>query len=348
MNSSDPSHDPLRTADGGKVRSPDDVLPPVQAPSASFLLQLFFIPLIIVMIIVAVWGMFSWLVQLGSDPRDLIADIQKLNDASWQKAYLLADFLRNPEYDDLKTDKAVASDLAEVLDKEIESASMNKNRVLLRTYLCSVLGEFRVIDVLPVLVKAARTEREPTEVNVRCAAARALAVLADQLGKDTLRSREDVMNVLLDMSRESAQSPEDGPLRSELRSSAAYALGVIGGDEALDRLERMLSDAHANTRYNAATGLARYGDARAVPVLVEMLDPENEDALRTTDKENRIQKQMEVISAGIAASARMTEAPKDKDLDPLKQALQQLADSQMPAKIRLQAKEAVLALEQSE
>jgi hypothetical protein len=41
------------------------VLPPVEAPSAGFLLQLFFIPMVIVTIIVSIWAMFSWLVHLG-------------------------------------------------------------------------------------------------------------------------------------------------------------------------------------------------------------------------------------------------------------------------------------------
>ena len=47
--------------------SPDD-LPPVEPPSAGFLVQLFLVPALIVGIIVCVWLAFHWLAQLGNDP----------------------------------------------------------------------------------------------------------------------------------------------------------------------------------------------------------------------------------------------------------------------------------------
>ena len=94
------------TASGGMKppASPDDQLPPVQPPSAGFILQLFFIPLVIVSIIVSVWLLFTWLASAGNDPQDLVRDLKKLNDARWQKAVSLADLLRNPANDKLKDD----------------------------------------------------------------------------------------------------------------------------------------------------------------------------------------------------------------------------------------------------
>ncbi len=50
---------------------PDQQLPPVKPPSPAFLMQLFFIPLIIVTIIVMVWLMFSWLAHMGTKPEQL-------------------------------------------------------------------------------------------------------------------------------------------------------------------------------------------------------------------------------------------------------------------------------------
>ena len=49
--------------------NPDDSLPPVEPPSAAFLVQLFLVPGIIVAIIVCVWLSFHWLAHLGNDPQ---------------------------------------------------------------------------------------------------------------------------------------------------------------------------------------------------------------------------------------------------------------------------------------
>ena len=48
---------------------PDDALPPVEPPSAAFLVQLFVVPLTIVACgLFVVWG-FYWLAQMGNDPE---------------------------------------------------------------------------------------------------------------------------------------------------------------------------------------------------------------------------------------------------------------------------------------
>jgi hypothetical protein len=39
--------------------SPDDALPPVEPPSAGFIIQLFVVPGIIVVVVVMIWVMFN-------------------------------------------------------------------------------------------------------------------------------------------------------------------------------------------------------------------------------------------------------------------------------------------------
>ncbi len=51
---------------------PGDVLPPVEPPSAGFILQLFVVPGIIVAIIVMVWLLFNWVARTGNDPREYV------------------------------------------------------------------------------------------------------------------------------------------------------------------------------------------------------------------------------------------------------------------------------------
>ena len=55
--------------------TPEDNLPPVQPPSAGFLMQLFVIPMVIVVVIVMVSLMFNWLAHMGTRPEQLVQEL---------------------------------------------------------------------------------------------------------------------------------------------------------------------------------------------------------------------------------------------------------------------------------
>ncbi|GIW93550.1 MAG: hypothetical protein KatS3mg110_1591 [Pirellulaceae bacterium] len=322
----------------------ESVLPPVEPPSASFLIQLFLVPLVIVLIVVSIWGFFSWLVNSRTNPQDLVNNIQALNDASWQSAYLLSDLLRNPEYQELKTNTELAERLATILEEEIESGTLSDQRLKLRIYLCRLLGEFQLPDVIPALVTAARTERSLQEVDVRRSAIEALAVLAGQWDRQAVADYPGVMDVVLAASAERSDGP-DAMARDALRATATFALGVLGTEEARQRLATLLADAHPNTRYNAATGLARRGDPRAIPVLEEMLDPDNPQAIAgETTPDGQLRKRHDVLSAALSATVRLKQVAPDADLEPLLVAIRRLARSDMPRAVRLQATEVLQLL----
>jgi HEAT repeat protein len=147
------------------------------------------------------------------------------------------------------------------------------------------------------------------------------------------------MSVLVEASRvpdDNAPPPrsaDDGEIplyrpHAELRAVAAYALGVIGGDEAIARLESMLHDAYPNARYNAATGLARAGNEKCVRVLREMLDPDNELAVKDEINPNdQARKRTTVLLNGVKGSLHLAQANPDADLAPLRQAIENLAKS---------------------
>src|SRR5690348_13895689 len=61
-------------------------LPPVEPPSAGFIVQLFVIPAVIVAIIVVVWALFSWLAHTGSDPKAYVEAMKRDNESRWQAA----------------------------------------------------------------------------------------------------------------------------------------------------------------------------------------------------------------------------------------------------------------------
>jgi len=332
---------------------PTGDLPPIEPPSGGFLVQLFLIPMVIVGIIVMVWLMFSWLAHMGSSPQDLVRDLKRLNPGSWQKALTLADLLRNPDYDQLKQDPQIARELAGILAEQLDAARLDAEAVKLRVFLCRALGEFRVPEeVLPILLRAAKQETDPVEIDVRRAALEALAIVSTNNGSRELQSNAELTQTLFRASRERSQNSDETESRAELRSTAAFVLGVLGGPESLDRLELLMDDAYPNTRYNAALGLSRHGDVRSRRVLLEMLDPGNlQSAQAEEHEEGKASKRLLVIKNGIRGSKQLAEQNQDDDLSGITHALEailksdlKLFNSRAQRGIRIQAEEALIRL----
>jgi hypothetical protein len=306
------------------------VYPTVQPPSATFILQLFAIPFVIVSIIVMVWLMFSWLAHMGSNPRDMVRDLKKLDKFSWQRALTLADLLRNSEYDELKDDGEIAGELAAILQAHMDGGSTEEQAVKLRMFLCRALGEFRAAEVVPVLLTAANPERESADMDVCCAALQALAVYTSHQ-EGEYKYRDGVLKTVLEASRTPADGGTEKQARHALRSTAAFVLGVLGDAEALDRLALMLNDAHTNSRYNAALGMARQGDERSIPILLEMLDPANVESAATEPTESaKSSKRLAVIKNGIEGAAKLALNNAELDMRELISALEAVIDSDLP------------------
>jgi len=247
---------------------PDDALPPVEPPSAAFLIQLFVVPLTIVACgLFVVWG-FYWLAQMGNDPESYVRALRRNNEGRWQVALNFANDLRGPGGAALKNDPALAGELAGILADEVASGrpaaggnTAEQSRTLCG-YLCRALGEFAVPEAAEPLVQRAGDESDPVTAQ---AAVEALAVLSANLAAAG-RSFADPAAVADAVLAASRSEPRP------LRSAAAYALGVLGGQPAVDRLRQLLEDGEADVRFNAAVGLARQGDAAAWETLGEMLD----------------------------------------------------------------------------
>jgi len=245
----------------------DDSLPPVEPPSAAFLVQLFLVPAIIVGIIVAVWLAFHWLAQLGNDPEGYVRTLRRANEGRWQAALNLANDLRGPGGGALKGDAKLAADLAGILSDEVASGRAKlgghagEQSRTLSGYLCRALGEFAVPEAVAPLVERARDTGDPETAR---AAVEAIAVLTTNLSAagTALPDRSVVTDALL------AASRSDDP---GLRSAAAFTLGVVGGADADERLELLVGDAADDVRYNAAIGLARQGREAGYATLAEML-----------------------------------------------------------------------------
>ena len=241
--------------------NPDDSLPPVEPPSAAFLVQLFLVPGVIVAIIVCVWLAFHWLAHLGNDPQAYVRTLRRANEGRWQAALNLANDLRGPNGSGLKADVKLASELGSILDDEVGSGRTGEQSETLRLYLCRALGEFSVPEAAPALVRRVNAnDDDPTTQ----AAIEAIAVLATNLQKAgrSFENRDDVVAAVLAATTSA---------NSRVRDACGFTLGVLGGERSIDGLLRLVGDPSADVRSNAALGLARLGQPDAYDTLSEML-----------------------------------------------------------------------------
>jgi HEAT repeat protein len=291
-------------ADSKRPLSADDALPPVEPPSAAFLVQLFLVPGLIVAIIVCVWLAFHWLAHLGNDPQAYVRTLQRDNEGRWQAALNLANDLRGPGSAALKQDEALARELGRILSEEAASGRSGEQSDTLRVYLCRALGEFAVPAAAPPLVERISDASDPQTAR---AAVEALAVLQTNLVAAD-RGFADPAGVAAAVI--AASRSDDAPLQS----AAAFTLGVLGGEAAVERLLTLAGDTQDDVRFNAALGLARQGRTEAYVGLGEMLalpdtppDPGDDAAAQS----RRYKRALVVVNAlrGVALLVDATHEP---------------------------------------
>jgi len=260
--------------------SSDELLPPIEPPTAGFIIQLFVVPAVIVACVVGVWFLIESLARQGEqDPDQIVAALRSSNQARFQQAKELADMLRLPErYPELKTNRELAQKLAVYLEELVAEGDDGDASVAMRYFLASALGEFSVPDGFPALIKTA--EDDP-ERDVRRKAINAIAVLSgsvsqaqqrQQLGRRPLRDTqaETLSTALLSLAND-----QDELIRSE----TAFALGVVAAKtqdaQLISALEELADDPYTDARFNAAIGLAGLEHPQAAAAIAEMVDPES-------------------------------------------------------------------------
>jgi len=301
----------------------EDLLPPVEQPSARFIIQLFVVPALIVALIVAVWLAFNWLVrstELG--PDQLIQGIEQgPNVARWQRARELADMLQDKRYPEFRQSHKAAGDLARMLDRELDEAETKEGAIEFRKYLVRALGEFDVEDGTDVLLKAAKTNRDPADQKVRDAAIQAIAVRAYNLSKlnpPVQLSAAELEPTLLQL------AADTDPV---IRFQTAYTLGHIGTPVAVKQLEVMVDDPDAGTRYNAAVALAHRGNVKSIDTLTEMLDMNEQAGVRDEKEEGKQFKRTVLIVSAIDATRALAKQNPKANLAPIISALEQIASA---------------------
>jgi len=168
------------------------------------------------------------------------------------------------------------------------------------------------------------------------------------VGAERVAQRNAVRAVLLDASRSRSDNPDERPKYDQLRSSAAFALGVLGDEESLGRLSELLDDGYANVRFNAALGLARHGDPRAIDGLIDMLDPDNPAVTRDeTNEGEKTRKRIRVLKNAIRATARFWEVR--HDLPPgLLSSIEKLSSADVAKDVQMDATDLLLTVRRAE
>ncbi|HIE96482.1 MAG: HEAT repeat domain-containing protein [Fuerstiella sp.] len=345
-------------------------LPPVQPPSAGYIIQLFLIPALIVAAVIGVWALFGKLADSETDWHQLVAELGSTNEnRRWRAALGLAQVLRNQQIAPdtngvlLARQPEVAAALSDLLQESMDSKSTADKDVKNQEFLARTLGSLEADDVvLPMLAKALAPDKN---IEVRKSSLMSLAMIAGRHFESQAQAQtgapsgtgEDVpsldaplsMPTIADESvteqlRLAAQDPEPA-----VRHLAAFVLGLVSGQAAMEQLEVMLLDGDAMTRANAAVALARNGQVQGVPVLLAMLTDGTTELSRAdfgklTEEEQQLllqRRQFEqpiilrnCIRAVETLWAKIDEASQTE----LKAVLSQISDNHTAADIRVQAR----------
>lgn len=318
---------------------PED-LPPVQPPSAGFIIQLFVVPGLIVLAIVGVWGLFGKLATGEHDWRGLLVELRHPNEhRRWRGALGLAQVLKADQEmkgsgEHLTENREIAQALSDVLTEELKRAGHSDNDLKYEAFLARTLGIFDLPDVvLPPLEEAMQFGNDR---DVRKNALGSIAVMADRFAtRNEPLDSPGLSDELLKVSR------DDDPL---IRQLSAFTLGLFSHEWATSRLDVMLGDSDTDTRINAAVGLARHGDSRGIDVFTEILKSAAETRQTGTPAEYEQFLGLKNCLLAIERCAAQMSPAQRRDLVTL---LNPLAADFREPRIRVAAKSALKALEEA-
>src|ERR1039457_3477018 len=110
--------DPFRisSGDGDKSATLPD-LPPVEPPSAGFVVQLFVIPAAVVVVVIIVWLLFG---KLAGGERDAMDYVRQLRSptANWRLAFELASLIQHDAK--IGSDPVLLGELTDLLSHELD------------------------------------------------------------------------------------------------------------------------------------------------------------------------------------------------------------------------------------
>lgn len=283
-------------------QSPES-LPPVEPPSASFIMQLFLVPGLIVAAVIGIWALFGQLSSGEQDWRQLIAEIRSPNEhRRWRGATSLAQVLRaDAELGEagqkLAVNPQIAQELANVMTELLKESTKDKELISQQSFVARTLGWLDSQDiVLPPLMEAMQPQYDQL---VRSDALKAVAMLAGRQATNNKQLNDEALTQRV------VEVSQDGDIL--IRQVACYTLGLLHGDAVDQRLKTLTEDSDFNTRVNAALGLSRRKMTDGVPVFVNLfemgskpVDPSTMEGQTESERRTRAEAQQTMNSVSIA------------------------------------------------
>ncbi len=282
--------------ESAQIAEPDDrvpevdsvELPPVEPPSAGFLIQLFVVPGLIVVLVVGVWALFGKMATGKQDWQALVTDLGSSNPHRQQRASLgLAQLLKvdlesGPNGGGLVRNPRIARSLADLLQKQLERRSTQKPDLIQQAFLARTLG---FIDAPDVVIPALCQAMEPgidRDIRRNAVASVALILCRGSEGSQRLQSPE-LLDSLIELTADEDRS---------IRQVATFTLALLDGSTSQRRLAVLMNNADENTRLNAAFGLARQRATACLPLLETYLrkagQTQDVQQLESLDQEQRL------------------------------------------------------------
>ena len=179
---------------------PAGPLPPVEAPTGSFILQLFLIPLVIVTMVVLLWLMFSWMAHMGRDNPQAI--VQQLRAGSMRAVgsgpmnWPSCSAARTPSTMSCAATPKICGELDQAAGErpaaqggrgrpEDKRKRLEEIQLKRRMFLCRAIGSFRIPDGVPVLL--AVHPGAGAQRSGRATGLEGIATLAKSVGPEKLR-----------------------------------------------------------------------------------------------------------------------------------------------------------------
>lgn len=315
--------------DSDSMQLPED-LPPVQPPSAGFIVQLFVVPGLIVLAIVVFWLLFVKAASSEQDWKRELVELQNPNEhRRWRAAQGLALMLKADQDlgasgEHLAQNREMAQALSDVLSTELKRAAQAEAELKYEAFLARTLGMFDLPDVVvPALAEAMQAGHDR---EVRKNAIGSVAVMADRFtSRGEKLDAPGLEQDLLEVSR------DDDPL---IRQLSAFTLGLFSDEPSRERLVVLLDDSDPDTRINAAVALARQGDPRGARVFEQVL----EDAARSpADGADQVERFLALKNC-IEAIRRVAPRLDAEDRRDIAALLEPVAAGHREPKIRVDAK----------
>ena len=311
-----------------------DDLPPVQPPSAGFIVQLFVVPGLIVLAVVVVWAAFGQIAAGEQDWKSLVEQLQSPNSHIRKRGmYGLAQVLDQDRRlgdrgQHLAENTEIATALSEQLSKEVKSGSTTEESVGFQLYLCRALG---YLDTPQVTMGPLRQALLPTcDIEVRKSGVSSIAMIAGRaLEKGTPLDDPETVDALIELSTDSL------PL---MRQTAAFALGLFRSPKADQQLHVLLGNGDGKTCVNAAIALTRQGNTDGLSVFKRAL------TAKPPEKPNEQIEHFMILTNSLKAISQLGPKMTEADRAEFREILRPLISDHGEIRIRVDAQNALQSL----